>query len=303
MTQTDSCKCGCASADVSPETVDALKARVKELEGAANEVDRAQWKSKAEQAHAMANLATVLERKATPSVGGELVPEDPDAPGNPLRNPDGSMAARSSDALPTWKAEPSQHVEPPDWRGPHMVPKVQRPNDAVITDREIKASLLRGKAAQLQAMSWPGKNQGAADHEAAELRKQADALEHRPDKAETDWRIQSDGAKYQAVGPWRETQAEAHRDQCTETAGIAVHPSHLPTVVDLLEDEVAKLREFKMTIVELSAYGHFERCHGEEPDDPRAIEALKTKVRVLLGSTDVEDHLEVAAMVTGSGAT
>lgn len=68
-------------------------------------------------------------------------------------------------------------------------------------------------------------------------------------------------------------------------------------------DEVALLARAVTTVVELSAYGHFERCHGEEPDDPAAIEALKTRVRVHLGSTDIEDRLEVDARALDSVST
>lgn len=59
-----------AQSDAVSELSTAL-ARVKELEDAGNEVDRSQWKSSAERAHAMANLATVLERKMpVPRVSG-----------------------------------------------------------------------------------------------------------------------------------------------------------------------------------------------------------------------------------------
>lgn len=53
----------CKAFDEMIEGVRLLDARVKELEEAANEVAHAQWKNAAEQAAALANLCTVLERK------------------------------------------------------------------------------------------------------------------------------------------------------------------------------------------------------------------------------------------------
>lgn len=67
-------------------------------------------------------------------------------------------------------------------------------------------------------------------------------------------------------------------------------------------EELAALRAFKATVTELSAYGHFERGHGEEPDEPEAIEHLKTRVRVLLGSTDYDDVLEDATLTIEAAA-
>ncbi len=75
-------------------------------------------------------------------------------------------------------------------------------------------------------------------------------------------------------------------------------------LVRIRRDEKQRLLEIERVVLALNTYGHFERDHGEAPADPSDIEALKTLLRVTLGSTDTQDLLDAAnALQTGSAGT